>query len=212
MAGSNVNRKVPKFLKQIGSKKFDPQSLLTGTDKELAWLRRMLRSLGVMTALGMVAVLAPHFAGDNTGMAVSALMALALLGMAGAIWWQLRHMHNGAAEEGLLREAFNSMLTPQLITDPSGAVVLASRAFRGWIDVSNQNAMQALEARFGGTPEGRAEFKQLQENLAKGKSVLVDMPVMRGNRVVEWRRIIVRPIDGISSYYHWRFEDISERR
>ncbi len=179
---------------------------------EKVWRRWMLRSLGVMTGTGLVAVLAPYIASGGFGIALSLTAALALFGTAGASWWQLRHMHHGAAEEGLLREAFHSMLTPQLITDGAGAVVLANRAFRGWIDLGAHSALEALAARFGSAPDGAAKFKQLQENLYKGQSVLGDMPVMRGNRIIEWRRVIARPIDGGNRCYHWRFEDISERR
>jgi len=179
---------------------------------EKVWRRWMLRSLGVMTGTGLVAVLAPYVASGGFGIALSLVAALALFGTAGASWWQLRHMHHGAAEEGLLREAFHSMLTPQLITDASGAVVLANRAFRGWIDLGAHSALEALAARFGSAPDGAAKFKQLQENLYKGQSVLGDLAVMRGNRIIEWRRVIARPIDGGNRCYHWRFEDISERR
>lgn len=179
---------------------------------EKIWRRWMLRSLGVMTGAGLVAILAPFVASSTASVAISLVAALILFGTAGGSWWQLRHMHHGAAEEGLLREAFHSMLTPQLITDTSGAVVLANRAFRGWIDLGAQSALQALAMRFGAAPEGAAKFKQLQENLYKGQSVLGDLPVMRGNRIIEWRRIVARPIDGGNRCYHWRFEDISERR
>ena len=165
-----------------------------------------------MTALGLVAILAPYFAGDQAGMVIGGLLALSMIGMSTAVWWQIKHSHDEAAEEVLLREAFHSMLTPQLITDQSGEIVLASRAFRGWIDLGNQPVMKALNARFGGTPEGEQKFKQVQENLNKGQSVIADLPVTRGERVIEWRRIIARPIDGHNRYCHWRFEDISERR
>lgn len=165
-----------------------------------------------MTALGLVAVLAPYFAGDAAGMIIGGLLAASLLGMSTAVWWQIKHSHDDAAEEVLLREAFHSMLTPQLITDQSGGIVLASRAFRGWIDLGAKPVMQALAARFGGTPEAEEKFRKLLTDLQKGQSVIADLPVTRGNRVIEWRRVIARPIDGHNRYCHWRFEDISERR
>jgi len=189
-----------------------PRVLPAGGGSKLVRLRRMFQGLAVMTALGLVAVLAPYFAGDQAGMIIGGLLALALLGMSTAVWWQIKHSHDEAAEEILLREAFHSMLTPQLITDQAGGIILASRAFRGWIDLGQQPVMKALQARFGGTPEGEAKFKQIQENLKKGQSVISDLAVTRGDRVIEWRRVIARPIDGHSRYCHWRFEDISERR
>ena len=165
-----------------------------------------------MAGLGLAAALAPTLFGDGAGMIFRFFAALGLIGVAAAVFYQLRRMTPAAAEESLLREAFHGVLTPQLITDASGTAVMANRAFRGWIDPGKQGALHALSLRFGSSPEGAAKFKQLQENLLRGQSVLADLPVMRGSRVVEWRRVIARPLDGPSKTYHWRFEDISERR
>jgi PAS domain-containing protein len=116
------------------------------------------------------------------------------------------------AKETLLREAFNSVLSPQLITDTEGNVVLANRAFRGWIDLGNQRADEALASRFSASPAVTAEFRQLKETIRKGQPSIAELPVIRGGKVVEWRRIVARPIDGVDHFFHWRFEDISERR
>ncbi len=183
-----------------------------GGGTKLVLMRRMFQGLAVLTALGLVAVLAPYFAGDQAGMFVGGLLTLALLGMSAAVWWQIKHIHDDAGEEILLREAFHSMLTPQLIIDSAGHVVMANRAFRGWIDLGHQSAMAALRKRLGATPETAQKFDQLCDNLNKGQSIIADLPVMHGGRIVEWRRIIARPIDGHNRYCHWRFEDISERR
>ncbi len=203
---------LPYKLVQMILRWMTPRVMPAAGGSKLMRARRMFQGLAVMTALGLVAVLAPYFAGDRAGMIIGGLLAAALLGMSAAVWWQIRHTHDNAAEEVLLREAFHSMLTPQLITDKEGAVVLASRAFRGWIDLGSQPVLQALDKRFGATPEGQQKFQQLCENLQKGQSGIVDLPVMRGQRIIEWRRIIARPIDGGNRYCHWRFEDISERR
>ncbi|MGE4351243.1 MAG: PAS domain S-box protein, partial [Bdellovibrionales bacterium] len=204
------------MFKHIGLSKLirwlTPRVIPAGGGGKLARLRRMFQGLAVMTALGLVAVLAPYVAGDTAGMVIGGLLALALIGMSAAVWWQIKHSHDDAAEEVLLREAFHSMLTPQLITDQGGNVVLASRAFRGWIDLGQQPVMTALAARFSGTPESERKFHKLVDDLQKGQSVISDLPVMRGHRVIEWRRVIARPIDGHHRYCHWRFEDISERR
>lgn len=180
---------------------------------QLTRMRNMFQGLAVMTALGLAAVILPSLTGDIAGMVIAGLVSLALLCMSAAVWWQVRHSHDRAAEEVLMREAFHSMLTPQLITDHTGAMVLANRAFRGWIAMGSKPAMAALEERFGASKEYAAKFADMKDGLlAKGQSVVADLPVVRGNRIVEWRRIVGRPIDGINRYYHWRFEDISERR
>jgi len=179
---------------------------------ERAWQRRMLRSLWVVTALGLAAALVPSLLGETAGFLTRFALAASIVITAVSIGWLLHHMSPAAEEESLLREAFHGVLTPQLITDSSGHVILANRAFRGWIDPGVQRAMKALEARFGSTPEGAEKFRLLQENLYKGQSVLGDFPIVRSGRIVEWRRIIARPLEGPTKSYHWRFEDISERR
>ena len=52
---------------------------------EKHWQRRMLRSLLVMTGLGLAAALAPSMLGEAAGFIVQVVMALALVGMAWAI-------------------------------------------------------------------------------------------------------------------------------
>lgn len=194
-----INWMTPRVLPSIGSNK-------------LAKMRRMFQGLAVMTALGSVAVFAPYIAGDSGGMIIAALLACALLGMSAAVWWQIRHSHDEAAEEVLLREAFHSMLTPQLITDHDGHLIMASRAFRGWINVGKTPVIQMMRERFGGDEERDEKFEEFYQKLLKGQSVIGDFSVVRGERIIEWRRIMARPIDGSNRYYHWRFQDISERR
>ncbi len=142
----------------------------------------------------------------------SLLIAIAFFGASGIVWWKLSHARSGTLQEKLLREAFHSVLTPQLITDNSGHLLLANRAFRGWIDLGKQNAEQALAARFSASPTVDTEFQQVKAQLQKGQPGIAELPVVRGGKIVEWRRIVARPIEGFPNYYHWRFEDISERR
>ncbi len=171
---------------------------------------RPLALLLILFLMGLVAALALDGASG---------LALSILAFFGALWISLRLLAASQmpaskveGEEALLRESFHSVLTPQLITDQGGNVVLASRAFRGWIDMGTSGAIPALEARFGSTPEGATKFAQIKDNLYRGQSVIADLPIMRGSRIVEWRRIVARPIEGGRRYFHWRFEDISERR
>jgi two-component system cell cycle sensor histidine kinase/response regulator CckA len=172
----------------------------------------MFRSLAGIVGLAFLAAAGPVAVGGIVG-ALASLAALCALAYASlAFWRRLCERRMGAGEEILLREAFHSMLTPQLITDDAGNVLLSSRAFRGWIDVGSKTAADALALRFGGSPESESKFRQLYDNLRRGQSVIADLPVTRGNRIVEWRRVIARPIDGGQRCYHWRFEDISERR
>ncbi|MGE3623499.1 MAG: ATP-binding protein [Bdellovibrionales bacterium] len=176
------------------------------------WLSRMLASLGIMTVLGTLAIIVPYLLTGFWAALASLCIAVLLFGAAAMIWRELLRARFDNRREMLLHEAFHSMLTPQLITDESGATVLASRAFRGWIDIGKQNAEQAVAARFSANPEVEAEFRQIKASLHKGQPGVAELPVIRGGKVVEWRRIVARPIEGSGGFYHWRFEDISERR
>jgi two-component system cell cycle sensor histidine kinase/response regulator CckA len=183
-----------------------PLSLL---NIDLSWT---LWGLGVMTVLGTMATVAPYLLSGFAAAAASFLIALMLFGAAVVIWKKLAQARPGSLQEKLLREAFHSVLTPQLIADKKGNLLLANRAFRGWIDLGRQNAEQALATRFSASPTVAAEFEQVRVQLHKSQPGIAELPVVRGGKIVEWRRIVARPIDGFPDYYHWRFEDISERR
>lgn len=171
-----------------------------------------LWGVAAMTALGTLAILVPHLISGGIEIGASSLVAVLLFGAAGATWHLFKRTRTESRQEFLLREAFHSVLTPQLITDEKGNLALANRAFRGWIDLGNQNAEAALMARFSATPHIAGEFAQVKEALQKGHPGIAELPVVRGGKIIEWRRIVSRPIEGFPHYYHWRFEDISERR
>jgi two-component system cell cycle sensor histidine kinase/response regulator CckA len=173
---------------------------------------RALLGLGAMTACGILAVLMPYLFSGAAAVGASLVLAVGLFAAAGITWRQLLKGRNESEHETLLREAFHSVLTPQLITDRAGHLILANRAFRGWIDLGHQNAEQALAARFSASPAVASEFKQIKVALQKGQPGIAELPVIRGGKLVEWRRVVSRPIEGFPHFYHWRFEDISERR
>jgi two-component system cell cycle sensor histidine kinase/response regulator CckA len=173
---------------------------------------RLLLGISLMTVLGTVAIVVPYLASGFWAAASSLIVAVALFGVAILTWKQIKHSRYDNLQEVLLREAFHGMLTPQLIMDEEGRVVLANRAFRGWIEIGNQNAEVALAARFTATPAVAAEYRQIKAALQKNQPGIAELPVMRGGKVVEWRRIVARPIEGFPNFWHWRFEDISERR
>src|ERR1700722_1318917 len=172
----------------------------------------VLWGLGVLTASGTLAIVIPYVLSGVAAVVASLVVTVSLFGSAAMTWRQLMKRRGESNEETLLREAFHSVLTPQLITDAHGNLLLANRAFRGWIDLGSQNAEQALTARFSSTPAAASEFKQIKAALHKGQPGIAELPVIRGGKLIEWRRIVSRPIEGFAHFYHWRFEDISERR
>ena len=171
-----------------------------------------LWGIAAMTGLGTLAILVPHLMSGGLAIGASSLVALMLFGAAAATWKLFTRARPESRQEFLLREAFHSVLTPQLITDEKGNLVLANRAFRGWIDLGGQNAEAALGSRFSSTPAIVNEFNQIRESLKKGHAGIAELPIVRGGKVIEWRRIVARPLEGYANYYHWRFDDISERR
>ncbi|MDR3423592.1 MAG: response regulator [Alphaproteobacteria bacterium] len=172
-----------------------------------------LWGVGAVTALGTLAAVVPYLVSGGAGIGLSVFLALTLFGAAGATWRLSKSTRVESGQEVFLREAFHSVLTPQLITDDKGNLILANRAFRGWIDLGvQQNAEAALAARFSATPAVTNEFNQVKASLQKGHSGIAELPVVRGGKIIEWRRIVSRPLEGYPNYYHWRFDDISERR
>jgi two-component system, cell cycle sensor histidine kinase and response regulator CckA len=168
--------------------------------------------LGAMTVLGTAAIVVPYVLTGMIGVVVSFLVAVMFFSIGGLTWLIMRRGGVDNQQETLLREAFHSVLTPQLITNENGHVILANRAFRGWVDLGSQNAEEALAARFSASPAVAAEFKQVKVTMQKGQPGIAELPVIRSGKVVEWRRIVARPIEGFPNFFHWRFEDISERR
>ncbi|MDD4617389.1 MAG: ATP-binding protein, partial [Alphaproteobacteria bacterium] len=142
----------------------------------------------------------------------SSLVALAIGGAAWGTWRAIKSPKAESRQEYFLREAFHSVLTPQLVTDDKGNLVIANRAFRGWIDLGGQNAEEALASRFSVSASATSDFTQLLTALHKGHTGIAELPIVRGGKIIEWRRIVARPLDGHVHYYHWRFDDISERR
>jgi two-component system cell cycle sensor histidine kinase/response regulator CckA len=185
---------------------------ISAADPASEKLTSALWGVVAMAGLGTLAIIIPYIASGGIGVGASFLIAVLLFGAAGVTWHLFKRSRSESREEVLLREAFHSVLTPQLITDGKGMLVLANRAFRGWIDLGNQTVDAALTARFAATPAVASEFAQVKASLAKGQPGIAELPVVRGGKIIEWRRIMSRPIDGMTQYYHWRFEDISERR
>jgi two-component system cell cycle sensor histidine kinase/response regulator CckA len=173
---------------------------------------RAIMGLVAMPVLGLLAVAVPYLFSGITATFAGLVLAGLLFAAAWMTWWHMRQGRPISHQETLLREAFHSVLTPQLITDSNGNTVLANRAFRGWIDLGNQKADEALVARFSASPAVAAEFRLVKDTLKKGQPSIAELPVIRGGKVVEWRRIVARPIEGVDNFFHWRFEDISERR
>ncbi|NDC55820.1 MAG: PAS domain-containing sensor histidine kinase [Alphaproteobacteria bacterium] len=69
-----------------------------------------------------------------------------------------------------------------------------------------------MAARFSENPTAQAEFQQLVSMARRGQMAVSELPVLRGGKIVEWRRIILRQLQGWPDMLHWRLEDVSERR
>ncbi len=190
----------------------NPYAKASEADKSESAILYASCGIGATAILGALAILIPHFLGVTAGIVISIILGALFLAAAGATWYLFREIRPESRQEILLREAFHNVLTPQLITDEKGFLLLANRAFRGWIDLGGQNAEEALASRFSVTPEAITEFSHLRAALRKGHAGIAELPIARGGKIIEWRRIVARRMEGYPDYYHWRFDDISERR
>ena len=173
---------------------------------------RILSGVWAITGIGVLGLVLPHLLPGGLAPGLDILLGASLFGATAITARFCQRVYLERRQEALLREAFHSVLTPQLITDEKGNLALANRAFRGWIDLGAQNTLVALTARFSATPAIALEFGLVREALQKGQPGIAELPVVRGGKIVEWRRIVARPIERTPGYCHWRFEDISERR
>ncbi len=213
-ANRREHKDTRKGLERMSVPSRTPPSLpakLSSSSEEISG-QGLFRLVMVEAFFGVVGILGPALAPSVVSVWLGTGCGIVFLALAVVLGRRVARYQSISARDRLLGEAFDSTLSPQLITDGAGTIVLANRAFRGWINLEGPSAVKALEARFGVTPKGAEEFKALRARLVRGQTVTADLPVLRGSRVTEWRRIVARPLDGPDRYCHWRFEDISERR
>jgi two-component system, cell cycle sensor histidine kinase and response regulator CckA len=179
----------------------------------LRWLARASWAVGVLAVIIVFGhVVLPIFSDEPRGEIVQLVVMVLLLAGTGLLGWILWRAQLFAKQEILLREAFHGVLTPQLITDATGQLVLSNRAFDGWVDIGQNNAENILATRFADKDQATTAFMQMSQNARAGQVAVAELPVLRNKRIVEWRRVTVRQLTGWPGYLQWRLEDISERR
>lgn len=192
-----------------------PQATPNTTDNlpVVKWVVRAQWAVAVLFILILFKnALLPWFTPQPDSVGVEVVAFALLLMVLGVLFWMLRQTHLYARQEVLLREAFHSVLTPQVITDERGQCVLSNRAFDGWIDIAAQNAEAMLAKRFADQANSSADYQQLGKTARTGQVAIAELPVLRNGRIVEWRRITTRQLVGWPGFLQWRFEDVSERR
>ncbi|MBP7252397.1 MAG: PAS domain S-box protein, partial [Alphaproteobacteria bacterium] len=186
---------------------------MTGNLPVVKWVVRAQWTVAVLFIIVLFKnALLPWFTPRPDSFAVELVAFGLLLSVLGVLFWMLRRTHLYARQEVLLREAFHSVLTPQVITDERGQSVLSNRAFDGWIDIGGQNAETMLAKRFADQAGASGEYQQLGKTARTGQVAIAELPVVRNGRIVEWRRITTRQLVGWPGFLQWRFEDVSERR
>lgn len=189
---------------------------IVGQARDLPIMQWLVRAQWATAILAVVVLfgfyILPSFSPHQESNTVQIAVLVLLLGGVGVLFWFLRRAYLYARQEILLREAFHGVLTPQVITDANGDAVLSNRAFDGWVDVDGQNAEAMLSVRFADASGSSDTFKQMSHKARIGQVAVAELPVLRGKRIVEWRRVTVRQLTGWVGYLQWRFEDISERR
>jgi two-component system, cell cycle sensor histidine kinase and response regulator CckA len=176
------------------------------------WVTRGLWACGMLAVITLFTLLISLVAPEIDSPLVFGPLFVLSVTAAGSALWLLLQARQYAQQEILLREAFHSVLIPQMITDEAGNAVLANRAFMGWIDIGDQNAEEALAARFTDSPAAAAEFRQMQKTARTGQLAVAELPIMRSGKVIEWRRVTARQLVGWPNFLQWRLEDVSERR
>jgi two-component system cell cycle sensor histidine kinase/response regulator CckA len=168
-------------------------------------------SLGILVVLflGMVALgnmgLAPYMG------AAGLLVSCAVVILSVVIGRNLYKINRLGKIESILAETFHAAFNPQAIVDSEGRAVLVNRAYERWLNKPGTHVESALAAKLGENAAIAAEFQKLRRAARSAKAAHAELPVIRSGKIIEWRRIIVRPLP-MAGYVVWRFEDISERK
>ncbi len=182
--------------------------------------RRMLMTawigLLLVAAIGVAGVLLP-ITNPNLNLLHLAMAVIGAIAISGAaiIYFLSQAASRQIADQALLIEAFHGVLTPQLITDGTGALVVANRAFLNWLDNDEQTPQVGLSnvmQHFAGEPGSTEEMAALAASGSAGQAGVAEIPCRRHGQIVEWRRVVARPLNGWQGYVLWRFEDVTERR
>jgi two-component system cell cycle sensor histidine kinase/response regulator CckA len=113
--------------------------------------------------------------------------------------------------ETVLGEAFYAAFNPQVIVDNEGQTILSNKAYDLWIGKHNPHAEAALSGKFSENATVAGEFQRIRKAARGGQATQGELPVVKGGKITEWRRIIVRPLAS-AGYTVWRLEDVSERK
>lgn len=114
--------------------------------------------------------------------------------------------------ETVLGEAFYAAFNPQVVADADGQTVLSNKAYDMWVgERQNAHADAALNAKFSENAAVAGEFQRLRKAARAGQAAQGELPVIKGGKITEWRRVIVRPLPA-TGHVVWRLEDVSERK
>lgn len=139
------------------------------------------------------------------------LIILAVIILAVIIGRNLHRVTRLSRIENILGEAFQAAFSPQVIVDADGHAIIYNRVYEHWIERTGQHVEAALAAKFGENPTIAAEFQKLRKAARTGTPTQNELPVIKNGKILEWRRVIVRPLPS-TGYLVWRMEDVSERK
>src|ERR1043166_5217135 len=151
-------------------------------------------SVGILIVLflGMIAL-------GNMGLAASSgyagiLVACAVAIVAVVIGRNLYKINRLGKIESILAETFHAAFNPQAIVDAEGRAVLANRAYERWMGKPGSNVENAIAAKLGENAMIAGEFNKLRKAAKAGKAGHAELPIIKSGKIVEWRRMIVRPL------------------
>ncbi len=139
------------------------------------------------------------------------LIDVAMIILAIVIGRNLRKISRFGKIETILAGAFQAAFNPQAIVDHDGRAIVTNKAYDYWIGKANPNIEAMVALKFSENLTVAAEFQKLRKAARAGQPSQGELPVIKGGKITEWYRIIVRPLPA-THYIIWRFEDISERK
>lgn len=139
------------------------------------------------------------------------LITLAVIVLAFLIGRNVYKINRLSQIETVLGEAFYAAFNPQVIVDNDGQTILSNKAYDLWIGKHNPHAESALSSKFSENATIAGEFQRIRKAARGGQATQGELPVVKGGKITEWRRIIVRPLPS-AGYVVWRLEDVSERK
>lgn len=166
----------------------------------------------LLVILDFGALILANFGFEPYGGISGHLISVATIVLAFLIGRNVYKINRLSQIETVLGEAFYAAFNPQVVADADGQTILSNKAFDMWVGGrQNAHADAALNSKFSENAAVAGEFQRLRKAARAGQAAQGELPVIKGGKITEWRRVIVRPLPA-TGHVVWRLEDVSERK